>query len=63
MATNVARSPLARTATRDRLNIRHLADIAGYWMASAGIYLTYGLLFSREQQISGECRRRARNLL
>jgi hypothetical protein len=24
---------------------------------------TYGLLFSREQQISGECRRRARNLL
>jgi hypothetical protein len=45
MATNVAGRHFARAAIRERQGARHLADIAGYWLASAGIYLTYGLLF------------------
>ncbi len=45
MATNVARGPVAHVASRERSIPRHLADIASYWMISAGVYLTFGLLF------------------
>jgi hypothetical protein len=44
MAINVAHGRFSRTATRDRTR-GNLADEASYWLISAGIYLTVGLLF------------------
>ncbi|MGB8792003.1 MAG: CHAD domain-containing protein, partial [Mycobacterium sp.] len=41
--------------------LRRMALSAGTTAGENGF--SYGLLFAREQQISGECRRRARNLL
>jgi hypothetical protein len=44
MATNVARRPFSRMATRDRTR-GNVADIVCYWLIGAGVYLTFGILF------------------
>jgi hypothetical protein len=44
MATNVAHSRLTGATTRIKAH-SNLADIASYWLVSAGIYFTFGLLF------------------
>ncbi|MFZ2049849.1 MAG: hypothetical protein WB698_07950 [Solirubrobacteraceae bacterium] len=44
MATNVAQGRLTRASTRMKAH-SNLADIASYWLISAGIYFTFGLLF------------------
>lgn len=48
MATNVAHThltPRAQGSIKDKVWLGSLADTAAYWLASAGIYLTFGLLF------------------
>jgi hypothetical protein len=44
MATNVAQGRLTRASTSIKAH-SNLADIASYWLISAGIYFTFGLLF------------------
>jgi len=44
MAINVAHGRLAHTTARVKAH-SNLADIACYWLISAGIYLTFGLIF------------------
>lgn len=44
MATNVAQGRLTGAITRIKAR-SNLADIASYWLVSAGIYFTFGLLF------------------
>jgi hypothetical protein len=44
MAVNVAHDHVSRRAGREGA-LGNLADVASYWLISAGIYLTYGFLF------------------
>jgi hypothetical protein len=44
MATNVAHDRLAHASTRIKAH-SNIADVASYWLVSAGIYFTFGLLF------------------
>lgn len=62
MATNVAQGqgpagPASQATHRTRALPDSAADAAAYWLALAGIYLTYGLLFfyaSKEKLITDE---------
>lgn len=56
MATNVAHGRLTGATSRIKAH-SNLADIASYWLISAGIYFTFGLLFyysAREKLITDE---------